>query len=127
MVPCASATPATVRAMRSFRSCRTRASSVRIVPRMVTASAMMLWRLPPWMDPMVSTLGFWASICRETTSWRACTISAAMGMGSMPVCGYAPWVLRPTTSMAKVSEDAKIGPIDQPTSPTGSAGSMCSP
>ena len=94
---------------------------------MVTASAMMLWRLPPWMDPMVSTFGFWASICRDTMSCRACTISAATGMGSMPVCGYAPWVFLPATSMAKVSEDAKMGPIDQPTSPTGSVGSMCSP
>ena len=40
-----------------------------------------------WMEPSVSTLGFCASICREARSCRLETISAAIGIGSMPVCG----------------------------------------
>ena len=51
-MPWASATPSTVRAMRALISERTVASWVRIVPSIVTRSAMMLKRVPPWMRPM---------------------------------------------------------------------------
>ena len=57
MAPWASATAFTVRCMRSLMSWRTFASSVRTVPSIVTLSAMMLNRLPPWMEPMVRTFG----------------------------------------------------------------------
>jgi hypothetical protein len=90
VVPWASATPFTVRAMRAFISARTVASWVRIVPSSVTRSAMMLNRVPPWMRPMVRTRGWRPSICRDTMSWSAWMISAATGIGSRPMCGWGP-------------------------------------
>ena len=117
VVPCASATPLTVRAIRALISDRTVASCVRNVPSIVTRSAMMLKRLPPWMRPIVRTRGCRPSICRETMSWSACTISAATGIGSSPMWGCAPWTVLPSTSIRKVSEEAKIGPSVQPAWP----------
>jgi hypothetical protein len=89
---------------------RTPASCVRIVPSIVTRPAMMLKRVPPWMRPIVSTRGWRPSICRDTIVCSASTISEATGIGSRPMCGWAPCTVLPSTSIVKESEDAKIGP-----------------
>ncbi len=127
VVPCASATPLTVRAIRDLISARTVASWVRSVPSIVTRPAMMLKRVPPSMRPMVRTRGCRPSICRETMSWRAWTISAATGIGSSPMWGCAPWTVFPSTSIRKVSEEAKIGPSVQPAWPTDTQLPTCRP
>ncbi len=110
MVPWASATPFTVRAMRSLISVRTVALWVRRVPSITTSPAMMLNRVPPRMRPMLRTRGWRPSIWRVTMSCRAWTISAAMGIGSRPMWGWAPWTVWPSTVMVKVSLEAKNGP-----------------
>ena len=76
---------------------------------------------------MVRTRGCRPSICRETMSWSAWTISAATGMGSSPMWGCAPWTVLPSTSMRKVSEEAKIGPSLQPAWPTDTQLPTCRP
>ena len=71
--------------MRSLMSARTPASCVLIVPSIVTWSAMMLKRVPPWIFPIVRTRGWRPSTWREMTSCSACTISAATGIGVDPL------------------------------------------
>ena len=105
-MPWASATPFTVRARRDFISARTPASKARRVPSIVTLSAMMFWRVPPWIFPIVRTRGWRPSIWRETIVWIAVTISAATGIGSRPMCGCAPCTLLPATSIVNASDEA---------------------
>ena len=98
VVPWAAAMPSATRCKPS-RSCwRVRADTARMVPWISATSGMTLKVVPAEMRPTVITPGSKASSVRVQKTWRACTISQAMGMGSRALwgadaCPPLPWTV----------------------------------
>ena len=56
---------------------------------------MMLYFVPPWIEPTVTTAGSSGSFSRDTSVWIASTVRAAITTGSTVLSGAAPWPPRP--------------------------------
>ncbi len=54
-------------------------------------------------------------------------MAALTTMGSMPVCGCAPWAPRPVTVISMLATAAITGPSRHWNTPAGTAGQLCRP
>ena len=71
---------------------------------------MMLWAVPPWIMPTVSTAGWNGSTFRATTCCSRVMICAAVTTGSTVWWGQAPCPPRPVTVTRSSSGAAMTGP-----------------
>jgi hypothetical protein len=76
------AMPAHSRRMEASAAARVSVCSVRTVPRIVQVSGMMLWVVPPFTAPTVTTAGRIGDVSRETTVCNCPISAAAATMGS---------------------------------------------
>jgi hypothetical protein len=75
----------------------TSSEKVRTVPVSSQLSGITLLVSPAWMVVTEITAASVGFILRVRMVWKACTISQAIGTGSMPVCGSAAWPPLPIT------------------------------
>ena len=69
---------------------RTGSVKLRTVSCSFTSSGMMLYFVPPWIEPTVITVGSSGLISRATTDCSVTTMRAAMSTGSIVASGRAP-------------------------------------
>ena len=111
---------------RSMRS-STSVVKVRTVPCSSQLSGTTFVASPAWImvtDTTPASIGF---LLRLMMVWKACTIWQAIGTGSMPLCGSAPWPPLPRMVILNSLVDAITGPAETAKRPTWSPGQLCMP
>ena len=114
-----------IRAMPSSISLRTSGLYVRSVICSATESGMMLYLVPPWIDPTVSTTGSNGSFSRETSVCQPSTVFAAITIGSTVASGCAPCPLLPKSVTSTESTLASAYPGVTITFPAGASWLSC--
>ena len=79
---------------------------VRTVPRSSQASGTTLVASPAWIIVTEITPASIGRLLRVMMVWKACTIWQAIGTGSMPRCGIAPWAPLPRSVILNSLLDA---------------------
>ena len=102
--------PSTTRRTPAWTSVRVASEALRIVPSTKAVSGMMFVVVPASMWAIVTTAGSKTSTRRVTMDWRARTISAATGIGSMVSCGADAWPPRPRMVRRMKSAATSIAP-----------------